>query len=91
VCVNLVFIPHPERKRKNKMGSLFCKEEIVSPDMDLIVDNLYFGSSHAAHSKKGLKKAGITHIINLIPNEEPPFPEDFEYKWVMITDNLYKI
>jgi len=70
------------------MGSVFRKKEKVegTADMDEIVPNLVLGSYQASNCPKQLKAAGVTHILRVVPHEEPPYPDDFTYKEVKIAD-----
>jgi protein-tyrosine phosphatase len=51
---------------------------------------LYLGDVKGAHDLQGLKKRGITHILQVTPDVMPKYPEHFKYSVVDIEDSTYQ-
>lgn len=49
-------------------------------------ENLYFGSQDVASDLELLKQNHITHILNLAPNVQNPYPDDFKYLKLRVLD-----
>ncbi|PVU92569.1 hypothetical protein BB559_003693 [Furculomyces boomerangus] len=58
---------------------------VLQNPMDHIKDGIYVGGTLAESNIEGLKTAGITNIISIVPNFKPSHPKDFEY---LIIDEL---
>jgi len=62
------------------------EDEHGNLDMHEIRPNLYLGSYQAAKFRKGLKEAGISHILTIL-SDSTRYPKDFTYKQISITDH----
>lgn len=49
-------------------------------------NTLFIGSVKASHNKQDLQKNKITHILTVVPEFEPKFPNDYVYKCVYMLD-----
>ena len=54
--------------------------------MNKITDRLYLGNLAAANNLKGLKDAGITHILCVASGVKPKFEGKFTYKTISVSD-----
>lgn len=54
--------------------------------MDKIVERLYLGNLKGASDAAALKKAGITHILQVAAGIKPFFPKEFTYKVISVND-----
>lgn len=59
----------------------------------LVTGGLMIGSNDVATSPKTLNEYGITHVLNLCPNETEPFQfeDDFNYLAVRVEENVTKL
>jgi len=69
----------------NMIAYLVCEPVHVPSKMSKVLDHLYLGSYNDALEKGGLKKKGITHIINTVEQETCTTGSDFfgdEFKYL---------
>lgn len=52
--------------------------------------DLYISDLATAHNKELLKEIGITHVVDAVLGCNPPFPEDFSYKYLPVRDIDYE-
>ena len=59
----------------------------------MVTGGLMIGSNDVATSSKTLNEYGITHILNLAPNETDQFQfaDDFNYLEIKIDENVTKL
>ena len=69
-----------------KVMNLFGNKSIDT-SMDLIIKGIYLGSLKVALTRDKMKRAGVTHILQVLDDFNPYFPKDFRYKVVKILDN----
>jgi len=63
-----------------------CKSLKVSKPSEILPGLLYLGSVMEADVKSNLKELGITNILCTMEQVWMPFPEDFDYKFLLIND-----
>jgi hypothetical protein len=57
--------------------------------MNKIIDRLYLGNLQAASDIRGLKDAGITHVLQVASGVKPFYPKDFVYKVISVDDSQH--
>ncbi|EFC36169.1 predicted protein [Naegleria gruberi] len=67
-------------------SSVKIKRMLIEPS--LILERLYLGGNGSAQSKHNMKLLGITHVLNVAEGLIAPYPFDFKYKKVELSDTL---
>jgi len=65
-------------------GSTKVHIKTVLPDK--ITNNIWLGAMIAGNNKHYLKSQGITHVLSVLNDYQPTYPEDFKYKIISIED-----
>jgi len=63
-----------------------CKSLKVSKPSEILPGLLYLGSVMEADVKSNLQEVGITNILCTMEEVWMPYPQDFEYKFLLIND-----
>ena len=56
------------------------------PSISRVVPQVYIGDIKGAQDLDGLKKVGVTHVLQVMGGMEPVFKSQFKYKVVDIRD-----
>jgi hypothetical protein len=56
-------------------------------NIDKVCTGLYVGGIMGATKKELLLENNITHVLAVLDNAEPHFPNDFKYKCIQISDS----
>jgi len=63
-----------------------CKSLKVSKPSEILPGLLYLGCVMEADVKSNLQEVGITNILCTMEQVWMPYPQDFEYKFLLIND-----
>ena len=54
--------------------------------INYVIPHLYIGDIRGAQDVVGLKKAGVTHILQVLGGVDPMFKDEFTYKVLNVVD-----